>query len=208
MIYDVCAGVGPFSIPAAKRKLAVVANDLNPNCVEYLKENAKLNSVTLQGVHCLDGNRFITEVAGPDFIRRIIETQSDLDDAPIITRANFIMNLPAMAVEFLPSFVGLLRNYREQETTSEKEPARKKIKFDNDSDLPPVYIHCYTFVKGDESYKVADFKEGAIQKAKEILKGWELHDVNVHDVRNVAPNKHMLCISFRADEKMLLADAQ
>lgn len=40
------AGVGPFSIPAAKNiGCAVYANDLNPQSYYYLKQNVILNKV-------------------------------------------------------------------------------------------------------------------------------------------------------------------
>jgi tRNA (guanine37-N1)-methyltransferase len=39
------AGVGPFSIPAAKKGCRVYANDLNPASFEWLCENVKLNKV-------------------------------------------------------------------------------------------------------------------------------------------------------------------
>lgn len=46
VLYDVFAGVGPFSIPAVsnKRLEAVLANDLNPNSYRYLLENYKANN--------------------------------------------------------------------------------------------------------------------------------------------------------------------
>jgi tRNA (guanine37-N1)-methyltransferase len=39
------AGVGPFSIPAAKKGAFVYANDLNPESYRWLCENKKLNKV-------------------------------------------------------------------------------------------------------------------------------------------------------------------
>ncbi len=46
VVYDVFAGVGPFSIPAiSKRKcFCVLANDLNPNSFRSLSENYVLNN--------------------------------------------------------------------------------------------------------------------------------------------------------------------
>lgn len=45
IVYDVFAGVGPFSVPAiAKRNVsAVLANDLNPESYRYLVENYARN---------------------------------------------------------------------------------------------------------------------------------------------------------------------
>lgn len=41
------AGVGPFSVPAAKKGAIVYANDLNPASYESLCENIRLNKVHL-----------------------------------------------------------------------------------------------------------------------------------------------------------------
>lgn len=45
VIVDVMAGVGPFAVPAAKRGLAVLANDLNPDCYKWHQVNARANKV-------------------------------------------------------------------------------------------------------------------------------------------------------------------
>ena len=45
VVFDLFAGVGPYAIPAAKKAKKVVAIDINPYAIKYLKENAKLNKV-------------------------------------------------------------------------------------------------------------------------------------------------------------------
>jgi tRNA (guanine37-N1)-methyltransferase len=45
VVFDLFAGVGPYAIPAAKKAKKVVAIDINPNAIKYLKENARLNKV-------------------------------------------------------------------------------------------------------------------------------------------------------------------
>ncbi|VDO35872.1 unnamed protein product [Haemonchus placei] len=47
LVYDACAGVGPFVLPALKKGHAshALANDLNPESVRWLKENAILNKI-------------------------------------------------------------------------------------------------------------------------------------------------------------------
>ena len=42
---DVFAGVGPFTLPAAKKGCGVLANDLNPSSFEYLQKNINDNHV-------------------------------------------------------------------------------------------------------------------------------------------------------------------
>lgn len=44
-VADVFAGIGPFAVPAAKRGVAVLANDLNPKSYEYMVGNIKENKV-------------------------------------------------------------------------------------------------------------------------------------------------------------------
>lgn len=46
-VADVMAGVGPFAIPAGKKRVFVWANDLNPESYKSLKNNIKLNKVRL-----------------------------------------------------------------------------------------------------------------------------------------------------------------
>lgn len=42
---DGTCGVGPFTIPLAKHKHHILANDLNEESYKYLKDNIKLNNV-------------------------------------------------------------------------------------------------------------------------------------------------------------------
>lgn len=45
VICDMFSGVGPFAIPAAQKGCFVIANDLNPHSIHFLKINAKINKV-------------------------------------------------------------------------------------------------------------------------------------------------------------------
>lgn len=70
VVYDVFAGVGPFSLPLARSDVCqVFANDLNPYSYQYLTENVKKNSsrkhpLTEDKIKCfnLDGRDFIKQV--------------------------------------------------------------------------------------------------------------------------------------------------
>ena len=45
VFYDVFAGVGPFAVPAGKKRVQVLANDLNPHSFKWLEHNVAKNKV-------------------------------------------------------------------------------------------------------------------------------------------------------------------
>ena len=49
VVVDLMAGIGPFAIPAARRRVTVHANDLNPQCAHYLRINVRANKVSRSG---------------------------------------------------------------------------------------------------------------------------------------------------------------
>ncbi|XP_071971917.1 tRNA (guanine(37)-N(1))-methyltransferase isoform X1 [Engystomops pustulosus] len=166
VVFDVFAGVGPFAIPAAKRSCIVYANDLNPESYKWLVHNCKLNKV---------GNRvqaFNTD--GREFIRTVVKEELSKcikSSSPEKTSLHIVMNLPALALEFLDAFRCLLPEQPQMEIA-----------------LPTV--HCYGFSKDDNPEK--EVKE----RAEEML-GATLESCSIHLVRKVAPNKEMMCISFQ-----------
>lgn len=166
ILADAFCGVGPFAIPALKQKRCskVFANDLNPDSVQYLKRNAKLNHV--------DGGKFVPSCGcARRFLTKLVREQQ----TPI---TKVIMNFPAGAPEFLDVFKGLYRGI---------------------GDLPMPTVYCYCFVKGLEDM------DSAKQRVKRVLLGEEtknnkcLPDANieVRDVRDVAPRKRQVCVSFQ-----------
>ena len=94
------------------------------------------------------------------------------------------MNLPATATTFLDAFVGLYHGYEGLFTPN------TSIK------LPMIHVHCF-------STKSDDNKEEKIKICKEITEriGHEITpetpEVEIWDVRDVAPQKRMFCASFR-----------
>ena len=83
LVVDMFAGAGPFAVPAARHRRAMVhANDLNPHAAVFLTANAARNRIP-QGslhVHNLDGRELVT---------RLLE-----DGVP--RPHHVIMNLPGM----------------------------------------------------------------------------------------------------------------
>nr|SVE75221.1 EOG090X08TI [Daphnia dolichocephala] len=163
VLFDVFAGVGPFSVPAAKiRKCRVFANDLNPSSYHWLKENVRLNKLANVETFNLDGRQFIREQM-PAFVLT-------KPTVPI----NITMNLPALAVEFLDAFIGLLHG----------------VELDS---LPDITIHVYSFC--EESSAFSEMRTKVESSLKHSIEDEQI--VELVDVRDVSPKKHMLRLSFR-----------
>ncbi|KAM4665410.1 tRNA (guanine(37)-N(1))-methyltransferase isoform 3-T4 [Amazona ochrocephala] len=168
VLFDVFAGIGPFAIPAAKKKCHVFANDLNPESYNWLLHNCKLNKV--------DGKIKAFNMDGRDFllgpVREELSKKLPLQKEEQKNSLHIVMNLPALAIEFLDAFRHLLV----------REPC-------GTAGLPTV--HCYGFSKHENPAK--DIQERAEASLGTSLDG----RCSTYLVRNVAPNKEMLCISFQ-----------
>uniref|UniRef100_A0A2K5P8I5 tRNA (guanine(37)-N1)-methyltransferase n=1 Tax=Cercocebus atys TaxID=9531 RepID=A0A2K5P8I5_CERAT len=173
VLFDVFAGVGPFAIPVAKKNCTVFANDLNPESHKWLLHNCKLNKV--------DQKVKIFNLDGKDFLQGPVKEELmqllslSKERKPSV---HIVMNLPAKAIEFLSAFKWLL----------DGQPCSNEF-------LP--IVHCYSFSKD------ANPAEDVRQRAGAVL-GISLEACSsVHLVRNVAPNKEMLCITFQIPAAVL-----
>ncbi|KAI8612261.1 Met-10+ like-protein-domain-containing protein [Chytriomyces sp. MP71] len=209
-VCDVMAGVGPFSLPAAKNKQCTVyANDLNPESFKWLSENIKINKLShLIRAYNLDGRDFVRQSLIDFNLREIRAEMGALTPAPTTDRVkkggkkrselesasekyeaapvalprffafnHYVMNLPANALEFLDVFYGLFHG---KETVI--PPAS----------LPVIHSHCFSTDIGN--------LEGDVHKRAELHLGCKIpveNIIKIHRVRDVAPRKEMLCISFR-----------
>lgn len=133
---------------------------------------------------------------------------------------HFVMNLPATAIEFLDAYRGVLAPLKE------KDPGAFEQVY---GDRMPM-VHCYAFTRElDVGSAGADLRKVRqvhrlpngevrlkkklfrilrfIQRAEEYLGGAlgkDGEDVHYHLVRDVAPHKHMYCISFRLPKDIAL----
>jgi tRNA (guanine37-N1)-methyltransferase len=92
-VFDMFAGVGPFTVAAAERDAHVVASDINERAVELLRENAERNNVAER------------IVAYNEDAREVARRVADSGGADRV-----YMNLPHTADEFLDSAIEALRD--------------------------------------------------------------------------------------------------
>lgn len=189
IVFDLFAGVGPFSIPAAKAKCKTYANDLNPESVKWLEINKKRNKVItdMLEIYNMDAKDFILDTMKTKLKKEYERVRDEeLATKPVI---HIIMNLPAIAPTFLPHFVGLFKNESRELANLFTEQSLQHI------------VHCYCFLKGayeDPKLQVKSIIEEELGK--------ELTDdilVDIFRVRNVAPFKDMFRIDFKLDSSIL-----
>lgn len=174
VLFDVFAGVGPFAIPAAKKKCQVFANDLNPESFKWLQHNKIKNKIPDHNfkAYNLDGREFILTVV-KDNLPKLL----GIDRHLVIT-----MNLPALAMEFVDAYIGLLSGL---DVPKEFKP-------------PVVYVYC--FAKG----------ENPVQITKDLVtKHLKVNDVDskiieIFKVRTVSSMKEMMRVTLSLDRDILV----
>ena len=176
VLVDVFAGVGPFSVSCAKKRKKngvqrVYANDLNPESYKWLKENVAKNKVSdVVEAHNLDGRDFIRTVGKKALLEKARSAESE-------GRAQFVMNLPALAIEFLDAFVGLLADSGD-------------VKDNNVAAV--VHVHGFSETQSE-----------IVERCVAALGGRSPHDMSVTYVRNVAPKKDMFRATFKLTKDIL-----
>jgi tRNA (guanine37-N1)-methyltransferase len=219
-VCDVMAGVGPFAMPAGKKKCFVWANDLNPESYASLMDNIKLNKVgDFVTSHNTDGADFIRQSAvdllkaehsvaiypKTKFSRSTPRTEKPEPQRTLVqprTFSHYVMNLPASAITFLPSFVGLYSNVLGMSV----DDAKKLFAPHTEQKLPMIHVHCFSTKSDDNIAQTKEIcEEISRQLQYEITP--ETPDVQIYDVRDVAPKKRMFCASFRLPEEVAFRKA-
>ncbi|XP_070576776.1 LOW QUALITY PROTEIN: tRNA (guanine(37)-N(1))-methyltransferase-like [Ptychodera flava] len=179
VVYDVFAGVGPFAIPAAKKGCQVLANDLNPESHKWLEKNVKRNKMQ-DRVECfnLDGREFIRTKLKKDLLERH-KINTEIKDRAF----HVIMNLPALAIDFLDAFPGLFNDISDEVR--------------GEMTLPTIHCHCFS--------KAEDPCKDVRERIEQVL-GSELREPHIHNVRDVAPNKEMLCVTFSLPAEVVISE--
>ena len=199
VVADAFCGAGAFVVQAAtKRGCTVYANDLNPDAVRFCRENAERNLKRFNGSNEKKPKVDVTCGDAFDFIQNL----GFMDTLP----HHVVMNFPLDS----SSFLGALRWWP---TKDERE-------------VVPTF-HLYTFARGDDpenhneenELPPRDAAEVAVDLVAEGLlpEGGAIEaskyrrslldrmgcDVKSREIRDVAPGKVVICVSFKATDVLL-----
>ncbi|KAJ5111420.1 tRNA (guanine(37)-N1)-methyltransferase [Penicillium argentinense] len=215
MVCDVMAGVGPFAVPAGKKRIFVWANDLNPHGYEVMMDAVQRNKVKdFVTPFNSDGRDFIrnsaTQLLESDPVaveihpkvrrdrkRKADGSQDPQPPAKVYNRPSvvdhYVMNLPATAIEFLDAFQGL---YTGKEAHFAPQTSQQ---------LPMVHVYCFSGHSENEVDDHANICERISERIGYKItpedrvdgSGNAAIELNIHNVRLVSPKKQMFCASFR-----------
>ncbi|KAM0714846.1 hypothetical protein Q7P37_009310 [Cladosporium fusiforme] len=202
-VCDVMAGIGPFAVPAGKKNIFVWANDLNPESYASMVDAVKRNKVQdYVRPFNEDGKSFIPTSAAAllksdrkvEVFKKISRREATANVKPEVLKTfqepkvfnHYVMNLPATAIYFLNNFSGLY-------------PAELQKELPEGTQMPLVHVYCFSTKSDDNVEEGKKICEEITQQLSFTMKPGKIEDgdVEIHDVRDVAPKKRMFCASFR-----------
>jgi len=163
----------------------VYANDINPECFKWININLKKNQPKKSSreyyTFNLDGREFLRTIALPRIENYQKEVADDTEKGRGLAESKIVilMNLPELALTFLDVFSEWLSTNIE-----EKEQW-----------ILPIHIYCYTFSRADD--RVEDIR----MRLKIILPEINTDEISCRFVRQVAPNKDMMCVNIKLFDK-------
>jgi len=234
-ICDVMAGVGPFAIPAGKKRCFVWANDLNPDSYASLETAVDRNKVRLTSPikHSSRSTLTMQKVTpfvkpfnkdGRTFIRAatkdLMYSDTHADITPKGSRSkklangesrspvymtspkffsHYVLNLPASAITFLSAFIGVYAGCSDR-----FEPHK-------DRKLPMLHVHCFSTKPDDNKEVEKKICQEISEQLTHYMKPGDPEnegEVEIWDVRDVAPSKRMFCASFRLPKEVAFSASQ
>lgn len=205
-VADAFCGVGALILQAAQQKhCRISANDWNPAAVEALRQNVQRNGVANQFIdmRCGDAYEFLLDLG----TAAATTNEDSSTPSEALLPDHIHMNYPLEA----PSFLGALRWWPVSRKSRSARKRRRK-----DKDLAAPRVHVYTFARADlatnrtaEEMAVDLVAEELLPMGPDATHRWmELNDdydcsLAVHHVRDVAPGKLVVCVSFSVTQKLL-----
>lgn len=167
IVVDAFCGVGPFAVAAAKRG----------RCSKVYANDLNPMSVKYLKINMQKNGVGDTKIeavcsCARDFIKDIVRRK--------IAFSKVVMNFPSGAPEFLDVFRNLYADW------DDEKPA-----------MPT--IHCYCFVKGDSEFGSARsrVRQALFGQEKKGLRILPDSSIDVRLVRDVAPRKVQVCVTFQ-----------
>lgn len=105
---------------------------------------------------------------------------------------HYVMNLPASAITFLDAFIGL---YRGQEELFHPHTLAK---------MPMIHVYYFSTKNDDNTNEKRNICKEISERLRFEIRPYD-HEVEVWDVRDVAPQKRMFCVSFRLPAEVAFA---
>ncbi|CDR39596.1 CYFA0S03e05116g1_1 [Cyberlindnera fabianii] len=206
LVCDVMAGVGPFSVPAGKKKVFVLSNDLNPDSYKWMTVNLEKNRVTdfVKPMN-LDGRVVIQDCV--KYCREFSEerkgqvsytSRKRKGEQPVTHTLtipkfpkHFVMNLPDSALEFLNEYGGIYADYPEMKELAGFE-------------LPFVHVYCFWKFSPDEPEPSMEELHRRVHNRMCEIMDYKLDfdTLQFQFVRQVAPTKPMFRVTFRLPEEL------
>lgn len=202
-VCDVMAGIGPFAVPAGKKNIFVWANDLNPESYASMVDAVKRNKVQdYVRPFNEDGKTFIPSSAAAllksdrkvEVLKKMSRRETTANQKPEVLKTfqepkvfnHYVMNLPATAIYFLNNFSGLY-------------PPELQKELPEGTQMPLVHVYCFSTKSDDNVEEGKKICEEITTQLNFKMKPGSIEDgdVEIHDVRDVAPKKRMFCASFR-----------
>jgi tRNA (guanine37-N1)-methyltransferase len=198
VVLDLCCGVGPIALPAARKTKAAFANDLNPDAVAFLRKNDarhfKATGVKLAGITNMNARDCVAAMVRFDADETTdtvsasergsgTEVSRKEQSPPLYRFTQAVMNLPEGSLDLLSCFRGA---------------------FDKETWPPATLprINAYAFSKDvDPERDVATRAAAALGLEPTPESLGDPGTVHYRRVRAVAPGKYMMLLSFRVPER-------
>jgi len=203
IVADAFCGIGALCLLAAQQlNCTIWANDWNPTAIDYLKENAARNSLSdkMGRVQSGDAYDFLTDIG----LENARDGVSRLPD-------HVVLNFPLES----PSFLGALRWWPVPKIRAKRKVTEREVAKDPDAGAIVPRVHVYTFARADpetdrsaEEVAVDLVASNLLPMGDGVKRRSELNEeydcrVKTHAVRDVAPGKLVMCVSFSATPKLL-----
>lgn len=217
------AGVGPFAVPAGRKRVFVWANDLNPDSFASLEDAVKRNKVRVASISLLKVSecsckcqveRFVTTFNedGRTFIRssakELLQTDTRVEiSKPVSRLKQSVSNAKPIATLTSPkTFNHYILNLPASALTFLPlfiglYAGREELFAPNaDAQLPVIHAHCFSTKSDDNRAEERKICQEVSEQLKYEMRPGDVEtegEVRVWDVRDVAPLKRMFCASFR-----------